>query len=486
MRSEVLVPTAVLIANASGVAVSLLAPAFLPPEQYSAFALAWAVGQFLAMAFFEWLRFPALRFSVGRNAALAAGRRAAIIAAYSRVAPMVIVLAVVSALVVRNAGAGLVSALPFALAYAAAQGTFDGNQAFARAARDNMAFALNWAVRAVLSIVLLVAVAWTTRSGGAAVLALSLSFPLTLVIGTLIDARARPEGTPTVARVPAAWAELPRMARYGVLAAASGVVANAVPTVVRWALVDQMGKSGAAGALLAADFAQKALVVTGLAVNVVAMQNSFTAVDTGDAATIDRSNRRQIAWACAAVVPVGLLVWLLSDELARLLMRPEYRPSFVRAIGLCALASGLIYVRLFAIDPLFYAFQRAGFAVLGAAASLGMCVVALGLPRLQVVAVDPLTIFWTSAAGGLIVSTVIAVIVLKVRMPWSQLARVATAAAAMLAADRIAPSWGNLAGLVLHGAVLSATFAGAAWLLDLVQLRTQLLPGLRARGRAKA
>jgi len=270
------------------------------------------------------------------------------------------------------------------------------------------------------------------------------------------------------------WGELPKMARFGLFAAVSGVIANGVPTIVRWALVDFAGKNAAAGALLAADLSQKALAVTGMAVNVIAMQNSFTAVDTGDRETINRSNQNQIVCAIGAVLPIGIMVWLMSGDVANILMRPAYRTGFLESAGLCALASGMICVRLFAIDPLFYAFNKAGLSVVGAATSLALCSAALALPNFHPFGrIDPLLGFVASAGAGLIVSTLLAITVLKIRLPWTQLARLAMAAGVMIGAWELIPHGRGVVGFVLLGGGLALLYATAAVASNVAGLRDE-------------
>jgi len=481
MKSEMLVPLAVVIANVSGVAISVLVPAVLHPAEYSAFALAWSVGQFLAVLAFEWIRFPALRFSVGPDPALARVRSHAIRLGYRAVAVTVLALAAIALLLVPRGGIWAIA--PFALLYAMCQGSFDGAQAFSRASRDNVAFARNWAVRALLSIALAVSVAWLSGRGNYAVIALSLSFPLTLGFAWLLKRRApaaAPEEAANERRADFAW-----MARYGVMAAVSGVVAQGVPTVVRWAIVASYGATGAAGVLLAADISQKALLVTGLAVNVVAMQNSFRAVDTGDHDIITTESQRQVAWALAAVVPIGLLVYLLGGQAAAIALKPSYRAAFVSSIGATTLASALICVRLVAIDPLFYAFERSYLAVIGAAASLLCCALAF-IPSGTAgqMLLPPLTVYIASAAIGLIVSTAIALVVLRVRVPWSQIARIAGAALVVVVVWRVLPAIGGIAGFLLSGTVLGLAYVAASAAFDVVWLRSMLLPQLLRRREA--
>ncbi len=483
MKSELLVPLAVVIANVAGVAVALLAPAFLPPVEYSTFALSWAVGQFLAMLCFEWLRFSALRFSAGPDAQLAMDRGAVIVATYRRLAVAVGLASLAAMLFAR--GNSLAATAPLALFYAVCQGTFDGRQALARAARDNIAFARDWAMRAVLCIGLVITVAWATRNGTATVVALSLSFPTALALSILVGQR-RPRA---ISRSPLRWTELPRLVRYGGLAAVSGVIAYAMPTLIRWALVAEFGQEGAAGALLAADLAQKTLSVAGVAVNMVMIQHTFSAIDSKDSATIVQSNRKQIAWAVATVVSIGLLVWLLGADAASVLMKPAYREAFTAAIGSCALATGLICVRLFAIDPLFYGYEKSGFAVIGAAVSIGGCLVGLGLPRyVAMPGFTPLDAYWCSSAAGLLVSVTIALVVLRIQLPWSQFARLAMVVFIILLVAGVTPHFRGLAGLLTRATIFGLAFFGGSYLLDVVWLRTELLPGLfsrRGAGRSK-
>ena len=491
-RGEPFVVLAVLIANASGVVIALVVPALLSTDQYATFALTWAVGQFLAMLCFEWLRFPVLRFSAGPDPVLAGERGALMAAVYWRMAAAILAAALTTAIFVRASGpasglasglasgpasgpaSGIAAIVPIALVFAASQGSFDGRQAFARAARDNFLFARNWSTRALLSIFMVSAAAWLTRSGSAAVLALSVSFPLALAMGA--NGRIRAGGPPL------RWPELPRLARYGALAAVSGVVAYSLPTLVRWALVAKLGKDVAAGALLAADLSQKALWITGAAVNVVMMQNSFSAIDTGKDAVIADSARRQLAWTFAVVMPIGLVLWLLGDDIAKVLMKPAYSVAFAAAIGPCALAGGLLCVRLFAIDPLFYAFEKPGFSVAGAAASLGAFVLGPYLAaHAGITGIDPLTAFWMSGALGLAVSATLAIGVLGIRPPWSQLARIALAAGLTGLISLAMPALSGLLGLIVRGAVLGLTYGAAALLLDIVWLRSEVLPRLIGR-----
>jgi hypothetical protein len=474
MNREWLVPLVILFANACAVFVSILAPYLLGPAQYADFSLIWSSGQFMTGLLFEWLRLAALRYSAP-GVAGAAGRKQTLVRCYVSLSSALLLLIAVTWPILPSSywkvGAG-------AVFFAVCQGSFDGGQAFVRAARANLVFTRNWALRAVLSVAAVGLIAKLVGNGWWTVIGLGASLAVSLGLGLVIDRRGRSADDRPPAET--GWPELSRLARYGMLAAVAGIVANALPTIVRWGLVDQLGKVGAAGALLAVDLSQKALSVTGLAVNVVAMQNSFSAVDGGVEEEIRRSNQRQIAWAVAAVVPVGLIVYLLGNEISQVLMRDAYRAAFLAGLGACVLASGLVCVRLFAVDPLFYAFEKAGLSMVGAIVSLVLCGIGFTLPgKLGWGAIGPLTIFSGSAAVGLLVSVSLAVRVLRVPLPWPDLARIALAAGAVVLVDEIVPHPDAKIGLVLIGGLLGITYAVVAILLDTVGLRGEVTRRLK-------
>ncbi|MCC0064134.1 MAG: hypothetical protein H6895_08605 [Defluviimonas sp.] len=464
-----MVPVSMVAASLAGLAVSLLAPHLLAPSDYGRFATAWALGQLVASLGYEWMRFGVLRFAGGADAARAAGRLGLLAGGY-RATTLLLLLAAVTAIGLWRREAVLVAAV---LVFAACNGIFDGRQALLRARFDNAAFARGRLIRSVLSLVFALAAAQVTGTAEAVLIGLALSFPAAMVLD-----RAGAAHPPARA----AWAEFGPLFAFGLFAALATNLALAGPALQRALALAHFAPVPAAALTLAFDLAGKAVAVTGLAVNVVMMQQSIRTAEFGPAEDQPHQAGRQIAVTAAFIAPAALGVALVAEPLAGLAVPSDLRPDFVALAAPASLSAGLLALRLFGLDPLFVVRRRTALGVPGplvSALALGALFLApsFGLAALA----------WAMAATAALGLAVAALALAgsgPIAWPLADLARVAFGCATMVAAAWLVPVRAGWIGLALTVLAATLAYAAAVWATDAAGLRQALLRQRRGRRRS--
>ena len=346
---KALLPLAALLATAAGLVLSLLAPHFLPSSAYVEFSLLFGYGQLAATLLFEWSRQAGLRYAFGRDSDLADRRRRTLVVFYAFA---------VTAL----AGAGgLILCLPniatpFKLGaiialYAAAQGVFDARQAFARAAGDDGRFTVSLLSRAILSLALFAAVALTTRDGIMATLALAGSY----LAATLVTSVRQPLTNPFGRIAPD---QLKFLLAFGLTGAAASIVAIMAPNIVRSAAVVSAGDASVGGFLLALDLSQKGLSAIGMVASLVLTQRLYRAFELHSEAQFRAQGRIHIAASVGVLAPAFVGFVVVQDQMAAVLAPEALRADYLAWVVPLTVGAVLTCIRIFAIDPFFYAHGR--------------------------------------------------------------------------------------------------------------------------------
>lgn len=370
MNSAWLLPLAVLVANVSALAISLLVPLVLPVEQYSIFALCWSAGQLLAGVGYEWMRIGVLRYSVGSDEALAATRRDLLWLGFALVTLLMILLAITSALF---AGAiPMASSVAAVFLYGACQGVFEGKQARARAQQRNLYYSISWMMRTFVSLAFGLLAAWLTGSGTAAIWGIALSFPVTMLILKGWDSTRIPKFK---------WdrEQVLFLARYGVFAAFATIASLLLPACLRLLAVGSLDLEAAGGMLLAADLSQKAISIVALAANIVLVQGSNRVAEFGSDSELTTRIRLQLAATAAFILPTAIGFLFVQNEFVTLFISEGYRATYWEAITPICVASGILAMRMFAIDSLFSTIGKTTGAIVGPLISIGTTVVIISV-----------------------------------------------------------------------------------------------------------
>lgn len=354
--TSVLVPFSVLLANAVNFLTQLLVPQYLSSSEYSKFATLWSYGQFVAVVFFEWMRFSVVRFSDGSDAKVAERRRHTLLAAYAMAASFLLCFSIIAYLFRGSLwGAEWLFAVSV---YAVSQGVFDGRQALARAQFRNLSFSFAWIFRSGLTLAFALAFSMNFSSGHLVLLGLSLAYMCVAIGFGLNDMHFR---FPKIA-FDAEQAFF--LVRYGAFVAVSSSIAAALPAVVR-SLLSDSASHGSGGGILALDLSQKALAVIGMLVNVVILQKSIKAVEFGAPDRIGGKLARHAAMSAAVIFPAGALFYELQPLVIKFLVPFDYVESYQQSAGYAVLGAVLLCFRQFSIDTLFVVVGKSTLSIVG-------------------------------------------------------------------------------------------------------------------------
>jgi O-antigen/teichoic acid export membrane protein len=466
--SRLLTPLSVLVANATGFLVYLLLPKLLAPSEFALFSLLMSGGAFGVSLVFEWARHGLIRFSYVSDAEEAAAYRATLEVIYSSLAIGVAVVgAVCAALGASRFGAAEIVAL-FALVVA--QALFDGRQAQARATFRNVSFSLAWCVRSVLNIGLAVAAALVLKSAVAAAWAFALSNALTYLLFNDRFALLRRERAPD-------GPALRTLLHYGAFIAASASLTALFPVAVRYLPSHALGLGQVAGLMLAFDISTKAIAMTGLMINLLALQGAIHAMEKGGIAAGREKASRQLSLVLLAILPTGLLAIVCQPWIAPYFVPPKYMESYMAAIAWAVLAAIVLTFRTYAVDTVFIVARRSALSIVGPIVTIVVAVGASG-PLAGVAGARPETYAEAAVIGaiaGTIVAFVLARRALAFRVDARELSRIVLALCVLalpLALVAANPSVWLFAAAAVAGCVL---YAAVALALDIAGLRRKLL-----------
>ncbi|MEZ5779561.1 MAG: hypothetical protein R3E44_14495 [Paracoccaceae bacterium] len=456
--SGLAVSSSMIAASLAGLGLSVSVPLLLPATEYAVFATAWAIGQLIASLSYEWMRYSVLRFGVGADPIGTRSRRHVLARLYIAVTAILLIGAAAGAVIGAN-GHGKAMLAAIVLLFAAANGAFDGHQALSRAEFRDADFARGRLLRTVLSLVLSLAAARFMGNAAAVLLGLAVSFPLAVAISH----RRRPS-PPAPATPDAAWPTLRFLFGFGLFAALGSNLSMLVPALQRMIAVGEFGLAASAGTTLAFDLAQKAVSVTGLAVNVVMMQRAIRVAEFGRAEDQPRQAGRQIAVTYAFVAPATTGFYLIAAPFAQIMVSDGLRAAYLATIGPACLSAGLIAFRLFAVDPLFVVRQRTRAGTLGPLATAGILAACLwtGLPS----AASYAWVMVGAAAAGLAVALIALLREGRIDWPWPDLARATLGCLAMAIAPALWALTTGISGLASVFLLSAAAYVLTALALD--------------------
>jgi len=468
---KALLPVAALLATAAGLILSLLAPHLLPSSAYVEFSLLFGYGQLAATLLFEWSRQAGLRYAFGRDGDLADRRRRTLVVFYA---------VAVTALA---AAGGLILCLPTAptalklgaiiALYAAAQGLFDARQAFARAAGDDGRFTASLLSRAILSLALFAAVALATRDGIMATLALAGSYVAATLVTSLRQSLANPFG-----RI--APDQLRFLLAFGLTGAAATIVAILAPNIVRSAAVVSAGDASVGGFLLALDLSHKGLSAIGMVASLVLTQRLYRAFELHSEAQFRAQGRIHIAASVGVLAPAFVGFVVVQDQMAAVLAPEALRADYLAWIVPLTVGAILTCIRIFAIDPFFYAHGRSKLVLAGAVANIvglgGWTVLATLTDTLDLTGI--VVAYGASAALALAISTILLVKTVRPTWPVRDLTTIVIGCLAMAAASLI-PLAPTLVGLGTKVVLCGSVYVAIICLLDFCGIRHSALSALR-------
>ncbi len=409
--ASILMLLSLVLANLANLGIQLLIPRLLAPPEYTHFAMSWASGQLVAAVLFEWLRIGVVRYSASSDDSRRLSETLG--ALYATV--FIIAGSLAGLLMLVGATGGAIFTSGFVLFYACAQGAFDGQQASLRAKFLNVRFSVTWMARSVLSFALTMFAASAFASGRLALAALIGSF---VVVSVFAGLPARRVCWP-------ARSNVLFLLKFGMFAAAAGIVSFALPLCARYAIVLFAGSSGSAGAVLAIEVAQKILMAFGTAINLVLFQSVIRRVGSEP-----KEGSRYMAGHLVNVVALfslamAVLVYINTFFVARLVPQ-AFLDSYSKVSALAVLSIVLTCLKSYALDALFTLGGRTGYSVFTSMVSLiafllGCSVLYLGG---WVGITSILVVLSISLFTGLVLSAWFAIYRLSVDIPWAMLSRV--------------------------------------------------------------
>jgi hypothetical protein len=411
-RTSMLMLISLILANVASLGIQFVIPRLLVPEEYTRFAMMWASGQLAAAVLFEWLRIGVVRYfaSDSRDPRQLPDTLGAL---YVGILAVAVVLAVL--LMVTGDAGGAVFTIGFILFYACAQGAFDGQQASLRAAFRNVRFSVTWMARSILSFILTLAVASSFSDGRLALAGLIASF----LIASLFAGSC-----PRSLRWPARSSVIFLM-KFGVFAAAAGMISFALPLAARYAMVHYAGGVESAGALLALDIAQKILMALGTAINLVLLQPIIGRVNLDPV-----EGRRYMASHLVNVVALfsaAMVVLLYANRiLVTYFVPPAFLDSYSKVSLLAVASVVLVCLKSYGLDALFTVGGKTVYSVV--TSGLALILFALGCVGLYATqAMGLISILLTlvlALAAGVILAAWFVTSTLSMRLPWAKLSKI--------------------------------------------------------------
>lgn len=468
-----LIPLSILVANAVSLILQLLAPHVLPPSEYPRFALMWALGHFLSILFFDWLRIATLRYSQSEDTTLSEPRRLALRNLYLAVATSLgLVTVVIFALgTLYPALLGIATALSYALA----KGLFDGNQADLRARFDNRSYATLWMSSSAASLASFLLFSYIFSNGYLALVALAL--PLFLLL--LVRRSQAGWSWKTVHRT-----EMQFVARNGLYFSAAVILSSVFPVLLRFTTAEAVGISEAGGVLLALDITQKVFLTIGTAANLVLLQPSIRSADKAGSTSRPRAAASQLSMMLAIILPSIVGFYSIQPLLAPLLVPTYYIEQYLSSIGLACLISGLIAVKNYAIDTIFVIIDRPRTSSIGSLIALASGAASIALLG-STYSFNQGTIM-AGAAVGIAAGTASSIAILKagsgIAWPYKDLCSIAISCISIPLVVAPTLKMKPELGLAVSIVVAPIAYGGLLFALDAVRIRhlpTTILNRLR-------
>lgn len=470
-RSHLLVAT-VFSASLLGLCLAIALPFVLAPTEYVFFSLNLALVQLVTSVAFEWIRVSILRHAGGDQT----GDRPARGDIRSLFTIMVLLLLLLAAVLgTLSIWMAELQTPALVCATAAAQGMFDGRSAWARATFDNLRLSIAAFARPVLSLAVVVALAFLTRSGAWALVGLCVSYLLaSLFFGD------RPSGMLVLTRLDRSRAL--SLLRFGTMAALGTNIAMAVPAALRSVLVVVLGSSAAGGALLALDISQRVFSTMGMSLNLLNFQTLVHTFDNRPIQDAGRHARAAIAVEVALFAGIVVALGAAAAPVGALLAPASYQQDFARHLPLIALLMAILCLRQYAIDPLFIACRRVAFIAVAPAVTLALFGLSLLATHTGLVAREHLYVLLVAAgAAGFVLPFVFVRGFLPGAIPFDALLASGIAAACAVALTNGVGVSTPILDLMLRGAASLGVYGAVLAVLALLQQlwrwwRAPLLP----------
>ncbi|ABD86239.1 lipopolysaccharide biosynthesis protein [Rhodopseudomonas palustris] len=443
----------------------------LNPAEYGVYVVGMSIAGIVGAVFFVWIRLSVSRYQASsadvdfRGTAMVA--YGLTLAAMGCVAPAAILLLSPDVNVYLLVG-GVFTAL--------AVGAFDIAQEFARATLRPYRYAAIGITRAVLGL----ALGWLAIELGWGGLGLLCAVGLSFLIGAVlnaIDGKA-----PRISRY--RRDQLMQFARYGLPLSLGGLSMALYSTSDRLVVAYLLGPDAAGKFGVAADLPRQFMVMLASSVAAATFPIVFrTFSGEGLAATRERLNEN-IELLLAVILPVAVWLALAADQVAGTLVGQDFRASVTLLLPIVALARVLGVINQFYLQ---ISFQLAERPMLPVIQSIITLVLSITLMFPLVAAFDLLGAAYATLvteAAGVVITIVLTRKAFVLPFEPRRLAGVLLASAVMgvaIYATRSAVGGTGLISLMTVSAAGGVAYAAAAWLLNVVRIRTSMSSFLRLR-----
>jgi O-antigen/teichoic acid export membrane protein len=356
-------------------AIGLLVAKFLGPAEYGRFALAFAIAIAVQVAFFDWLRFGAIRFYSERVRSEYPALRATLDTAF-----LLITFGMASAaclLLFSGIKLALSNGLiALALVAAVSNGMFDYNTALVRARFHDRLYTRLIIVKNLFALVFTGGGAYWFGSAKMALVGSIISLS-----GSIITARASLHDEGSEPRQ-ASFAVAKSILRYSLPIVAANLLYLAIPLANRSIAAILYGFSESGQFSLAYDIGNKAILAIGSTLDVVLFQIAIAVDEREGAHKASGQIARNMAAVFAVVLPACTGIWLILPSLQAVIVPHAYRGPFGRLLTLMMAGFFCSALIQFGVNPIFQIAKKT--APLVGAALLGCIVDAvllLILPR---------------------------------------------------------------------------------------------------------
>lgn len=468
-----LVPLSVLFGNIANFLTQILVPHYVSPAEYSTFGTLWSFGQLLTIIVFEWMRFGVVRFSQGKDQAVASKRRKVLATVYLLAAGLLVSFSIVAYLV--SGKSVIVLWLALIAFYAACQGLFDGRQALLRAQFRNGSYSLAWILRSVLTLLFAIGLGYFFRTGVFVVFGICLAYLVALVFLHFFS-RINFDRSITFDS-----SELQFLLRYGAFVAVSSSITAALPALVRLLLVKYSHLGSVGGVILALDLSQKAIVVIGMLVNVVVLQRSIKVVEFGSVDDRRKQMSHHVAITAATILPAAMLFLLLQNSIMTWLVPETYLSEYRSTIGVAIIGAALLCFRQFSIDSLFVVIGKSTYSIVGPIASVFFTVLFIYI-QIWFFSLSGLGVCLAMLFGlllGLMVSFFAVSRVTQVSWPYKDILFALLGCAAMFVVVHLVrlPGESNVTEFLRVGCLCVAVYSLFSYAVNLCGVRTRLRDG---------
>lgn len=290
----------------------------LPPEEYTAYSLSVATGQFAAIGAFEWVRLAATRFYPGPDPNRSNTQQSSVLAGFVCSAGLLVSLSLIALVFLPT---GLVCA---AVALALCQGATDLHLTLCRFRGGLKLFSSLQAARATLLLVGAISGSVLTRTATGGLWGMAAGYLVVLAAGIVIDrvlraARVRDVDMPVMRS----------QATYGFPAAGASVMYLGSMMLFRYAVNLLLPAGLAPGVLMAIDVMQRPFYVVLTALNGILYPPVVAAYDQGGMAHARKSLGNLIKIQVAVLTLIGVLLVVVTVPASLIIVPEKMREGFI-------------------------------------------------------------------------------------------------------------------------------------------------------------